>query len=185
MYSKENFFVLTGGPGAGKSTLLDALAQRGYDIVPEAGRTIIQQQQKQKGNALPWADTTAYSRLMLEKSIGDYHEFLTSTNTCFFDRGIPDVLGYVQLINGPEIPLFESAVAEYRYNPDVFILPPWKEIYQQDKERKQDFETAVATYQQMVETYSANGYTLIEVPHDVPTARATFVLNHLYTLRTL
>ncbi|SHL14397.1 Predicted ATPase [Chitinophaga jiangningensis] len=185
MHSKENFFILTGGPGAGKSTLLEALGQRGYDTVPEAGRIIIQEQVKLKGNALPWADTAAYSQRMLEKSIADYQEFLTTTNTCFFDRGIPDVLGYVQLINGPDTALYESAVAEFRYNTDVFILPPWKDIYQQDTERKQDFETAVATYRQMVETYTANGYTLIEVPHDVPTARATFVLNHLYTLRTL
>lgn len=185
MITKTNYFVITGGPGAGKSTLLEALGQRGYDTVPEAGRMIIQQQVKQQGNAVPWADTSAFSRLMLERSILDYNEYLTTTNTCFFDRGIPDVLGYVHLVNGPEIALYESAAAEYRYHTDVFILPPWQEIYQQDAERKQDFETAVATYEQMAATYTAHGYTLIEVPKDVPTARATFVLNHLYSLRTL
>lgn len=34
-------FVVTGGPGSGKTTLLDALAERGYRVVPESARSII------------------------------------------------------------------------------------------------------------------------------------------------
>jgi len=37
-------FVITGGPGSGKSTLIDALAGHGIFSMPEAGRSIIQDQ---------------------------------------------------------------------------------------------------------------------------------------------
>ncbi|MBV8252405.1 MAG: AAA family ATPase [Chitinophaga sp.] len=180
MFYKFNYYILTGGPGSGKSALLTDLQKRGYNAVPEAGRKIIQDQVKQNGNALPWGDTAAYSRLMLQQSIKDYQHFLTSTNTCFFDRGVPDVLGYVSLIKGPSIDLYQAAAATYRYNADVFILPPWEEIYETDTERKQDFQLAVDTYHQMKETYTSLGYDVIEVPKDVVTARSTWILNYLY-----
>ena len=44
------------------------------------------------------------------------------------------------------------------YNPIVFILPPWKEIYQTDNERKQDWQEAEHTYFQMKSTYEKYGY---------------------------
>ncbi len=37
-------FVITGGPGSGKTTLIDALAGHGIFSMPEAGRSIIQDQ---------------------------------------------------------------------------------------------------------------------------------------------
>ncbi|NIG54757.1 AAA family ATPase [Chitinophaga sp. Cy-1792] len=180
MYNKENFYILTGGPGSGKSTLLLELRQRGYDVVQESGRKVIREQIKHNGNALPWEDTAAYSQLMLKQATRDYKRYITSTNTCFFDRGVPDVLGYVSLIKGPSIATYEEAAANYRYNTDVFILPPWELIYENDAERKQDFQLAIATYEQMKKTYSSLGYNLIEVPKDVVAARATFILNYLY-----
>ncbi|MGQ3076085.1 MAG: AAA family ATPase, partial [Ferrovibrionaceae bacterium] len=36
--------VVTGGPGSGKSSLIDAMAQRGFRTMPEAGRAIIRDQ---------------------------------------------------------------------------------------------------------------------------------------------
>lgn len=63
--------------------------------------------------------------------------------------------------------------------PTVFILPPWEEIYAQDKERKQDMEVARATYETMKTTYKRYGYTLIEVPKGTVDERVTFVMNQL------
>ena len=84
-----------------------------------------------------------------------------------FDRGVPDVLGYLRLI-GLSIPAHvERAAQMFRYNRRVFIAPPWRDIFQIDAERKQSFEEAQATYEAMIETYSGLGYELIQLPLDL------------------
>jgi len=44
------------------------------------------------------------------------------------------------------------------------ILPPWQEIYKTDTERKQTWEEAVYTYQQLKLVYARYGYETINVP---------------------
>ncbi len=95
----------------------------------------------------------------------------------FFDRGVPDIIGYLHL-SGLTIPQHILRAAEhYRYNRKVFILPPWQEIYVQDAERKQNFDVAVSTYQAMVRTYTDLSYELIEVPTGTIESRTRFILN--------
>ncbi|MDH6308694.1 putative ATPase [Dysgonomonas sp. PFB1-18] len=176
---KTNFYIITGGPGVGKTTLLDELARRGYHYVPEVARDIIRQQIATGGDALPWADARKYSDMMLSRSVDDFVRLSVSDELYFFDRGIPDTYGYERLIGLDMSEKLKEAVAIYRYNPVVFILPAWKEIYETDSERKQDFEEAVATYHVMTEIYSELGYTPVEVPTLPVKERADFVLNQL------
>ena len=65
----------------------------------------------------------------------------------------------------------------WRYNDHVFILPPWKEIYRTDAERKQDWNEAVFTYNKMIQTYRSFQYNLVEVPKNSIEQRANFILN--------
>jgi predicted ATPase len=86
------------------------------------------------------------------------------------------VLGYLRLSNLP-VPLHvERAAQMFRYHRRVFIAPPWPEIFAQDKERKQSFEEARATYEVMVETYSSLGYELVSLPLDSVEERVRLVL---------
>ena len=70
----------------------------------------------------------------------------------------------------------EKAVELFRYNRKVFIAPPWEEIFEQDRERKQDFTEAVRTYETMVSTYIDKGYRLVELPRGSVEERVTFVI---------
>ena len=180
---KNNFFILTGGPGSGKTSLIKYLSDMGYNCISEVGRKIMKEQIINGGNALPWGDTKRYSELMLIESIRNYIAFQNNEDICFFDRGIPDVLGYVNLININQDQKYLDAVKKYRYNPTVYILPPWKEIYQNDEERKQDFEEAVATYAVMKETYTYAGYLLIEVPCGTIEERTNYILSDIMDRR--
>ena len=94
----------------------------------------------------------------------------------FFDRGLPDVLGYLRLEGLPVPPHLVPAVRAFHYNQRVFIAPPWVEIFAQDTERRQDFAEAVLTFEIMKETYSAYGYDLIELPRLPIPERVAFVL---------
>jgi predicted ATPase len=97
----ERLFVITGGPGSGKSTLIDALARRGVCSMLEAGRAIIQDQVAIGGEALPWADRRAFAELMLSWEMRSYRAALKRSGPVIFDRGVPDVLGYLRLSNLP------------------------------------------------------------------------------------
>ena len=173
----QTFHILTGGPGSGKSTLLEALIRLGCTGIGEAGRAVIRQQRSIGGNGLPWADRGEFSRLMFHHDLQAYRRARRHTGPVFFDRGIPDIIGYLRLC-GLAVPArLARAARRYRYSSTVFILPPWPAIYTQDAERKQDLATAEATYRMMWDTYRACGYTPIPVPRLRVEDRARFVLD--------
>jgi predicted ATPase len=179
MYYKQNGYIITGGPGAGKTSVLDVLQQQGNHVMPEVARDIIREQMAIDGPALPWRDTFLYKRIMGEKTIQAFHA--APETICFFDRGIPDVIAYGKLIGAPEDHVLEEAVRTHRCNQQVFIFPPWKEIYTTDTERKQDFTEAIATYNIIKETYVECGYELIEVYFGTMQERAAFIAGRVQT----
>lgn len=179
MVTRNNFHIFTGGPGAGKTTVLEALRMRGYACVEETGRKIIREQAAIGGNIHHNGDRIAYRDLMLSRAIADYERMSAQERPVFFDRGIPDLVGYNTLI-GSEIPQAMRAAAEiYRYNPEVFVFPPWQEIYANDVERKQDFAEAIATWQVVVDILPVFGYRVVEVPRASVEARVQFVLDRI------
>lgn len=176
MEHSERFFVITGGPGSGKSTLIDALEARGYARSIEAGRELIQDQVEIGGNALPWKNPAFFADLMLSWEMRSYRIARRSSGLVFFDRGVPDIAGYLRLMN-LTVPAHVVKAAEiFRYNRKVFIAPPWPEIFVQDRERKQDFDESVRTYRAMALTYEDLGHKLIELPRVSVEERVAFVL---------
>ncbi|MGB7600722.1 MAG: AAA family ATPase [Candidatus Sulfotelmatobacter sp.] len=172
----DRLFIITGGLGSGKSTVIDALAERGISTMPEGGRTIIRDQVAIGGNALPWLDRRAFAELMLSWEMRSHRMALALKGPVIFDRGVPDVLGYLRL-SGLSIPSHvERAAQMFRYNRRAFIAPPWPEIFQIDAERKQSFEEAQATYEAMIESYSGLGYELIQLPLISRQERVNFLL---------
>jgi len=173
--SADRFVVLTGGPGSGKSTLIAALAARGLSTMPEAGRAIIQDQVAIGGSALPWADRSAFAELMLRWELRSYRAAGERAGPVIFDRGVPDVVGYLRLC-GLLVPDHIARAAEtYRYHRRVFVAPPWEQIFTQDTERKQTFTEAKATCAVVSEVYEALGYELISLPLVPVEERADFV----------
>jgi len=171
------YYIFTGGPGSGKSTVLEALAQLDYIVVPEVGRTIIQQQMQSKGRALPWDDKQLFFEHMFEASLSDYRQ--QPHRLTFFDRGLLDSLGYATLEH-LSVSAKQSEIAQHTsYATTVFLFPPWQAIYQKDTERKQDFALAVQTYETMRTTYTSFGYQLVEVPCTTVEKRVEFILNYI------
>jgi len=174
----DNFFILTGGPGVGKTTLLRALEKEGFTIVDEVARHIIQDEVQKRGDALPWADKTKYAERMLSGSIDTFEkqQIACPHNVCCFDRGIPDTWAYAKMEKLDLSPELLERTTDYRYNPIVFILPPWEEIYATDEERRQSWEEALRTYHEIQDTYISAHYHLVEVPKTDVDARRDFVM---------
>lgn len=173
---KLNYFLFSGGPGAGKTTVIEQLTQLGHLTVPEVARDIIRHQHAIGGNATHDGDRISYTHLMLQKSIDDFKQHQLIEDTIFFDRGLPDLYCYnMEFCNGV-LPEVQDAIQCYHYNPQVFIFPPWPEIYCQDSERKQNFEEAIKTWHAVMEGYQACGYSPIEVPKLSVAERVEFIL---------
>jgi predicted ATPase len=170
---------VTGGPGSGKTTLVDALGAHGFPVMPEAGRAIIQDQMAIGGAALPWSDRFAFAELMLGWELRSYREAQRHAGPVLFDRGIPDVAGYLTLSGLPVGAHVARAVAAYRYRPEVFIAPPWPEIFTPDAERRQSLHEADATYHALAEAYSEAGYGLVPLPRAPVAERVRFVLSRI------
>jgi predicted ATPase len=174
-----NFYIISGAPGAGKTTLLTALSKHGFKHVEEAGRQIIQEQTRLGGNGTHLGDQVLFRELMLSRMIEHYTEVVGSETPVFFDRGIPGLLGYSKLI-GADTPLhLLKAVDLYRYNPIVFLAPPWPGIYREDQERKQSLDEAFRTYELLCDAYLENGYRIIELPQVSVEDRAALVLSQI------
>ncbi|REC47427.1 AAA family ATPase [Chryseobacterium pennipullorum] len=179
--TSSEFYVITGGPGAGKTTLVEELSRLGFRIVPEEGRKIIIEQAAAGGEALPWLNKKLFADLMFDASVTSYRKLkeIAGTETVFFDRGILDTIGYLQLENIPVPQEMEIRAREMAYNKVIFILPPWKDIYENDLERKQTFEVAVSTFECMKKIYTDYGYTVVEVPKAKVGVRAGFILDRI------
>ncbi|MGB5461899.1 MAG: AAA family ATPase [Aureibaculum sp.] len=172
-------YVITGGPGTGKTTLIQELEKRNYKCTPEISRQVTLMARKKGIDYLFLKDPLLFSKLLLEGREKQYLEAVNSdAPIVFFDRGIPDVHAYLNHFKTayPDVYLKKSSL--YRYD-GIFILPPWKDIYKNDQERFETYQSSVSIYNHLKEAYSMLDYDIIEVPYGKVQERTDFILDYL------
>ncbi len=175
----KQIVLLIGGPGSGKTTLINHLATQGHTCYPEISRQVTLEAQQQGIEQLFLEDPMLFSQKLLDGRIVQHiNAQKDSAEVVFIDRGIPDVLAYMDFIGDTYPDTFTQACRQYRYT-KVFILPVWDEIYQCDNERYEDLQTAHHIQDHLIASYTNFGYQLIHVPKTTIAERADFVLNHL------
>jgi predicted ATPase len=75
--------------------------------------------------------------MMFAVEMLSYRKAIELPGPVVFDRGIPDVIGYLRLCGLPVHVSMMAAAKRCRYAKRVFIAPPWLAIFEQDAERKQ------------------------------------------------
>ncbi len=166
--------LITGCSGGGKSTLLEALAERGHSVVEEPGRRIVAEELSGSGDALPWVDLAAFARRALAMARDDLDVAQAGPGTVFFDRGLIDAAVALRHVDGT--PLHVSLGASSPYEKDVFLAPPWPEIYTGDAERKHDFEAAEAEFHRLRDALDELGHTVHPLPKTSVAERVRFIL---------
>lgn len=153
--------VLTGAPGAGKTTLLDAAAAAGFRTSPEVARRILQ---APGGMALRDSDPLGFAEAMIEAHAHEFERHGGHAAPVLFDRGFPDVVGFLQVSGLPVSPEVDRACRTLRYSGPILRAPAWAAIYVQDAERIQDWEQAVASDEAVTAAWQHYGYDVIDLP---------------------
>jgi predicted ATPase len=173
----DRFVVLSGCSGGGKSTLLAELQRRGHATVEEPGRRIVRDEMAGNGAALPWVDAEAFLRRALALAAADFAAARVQPGWVFFDRGLIDAAAGLEHLTG------EPALAEvgrnHRYHRQVFLTPPWPQIYVTDPERRHGLNEAVAEYERLLQVYPALGYQVCILPKLGVAERADLILRAL------
>ncbi|MGQ1910262.1 AAA family ATPase [Marinifilum sp. RC60d5] len=178
--SKENRYIITGGPGSGKSSLLNALIKANYQGFEEISRIVIREQHKLGGDKLPWKNLQAFAEVCYER-MGKQLEKCEPDTLCFYDRGLPDIIAYMR--RGAlhiEEKYYEKCS---EYNNTVFIAPPWKDIFINDAERPESFSDSLEIYQFLKETYLELGFEIIELPKVTIPERVKFIEAYITTCK--
>lgn len=180
---KNKLIVISGCSGGGKSTLLSELANMGYSIVPEIGREVVKDQLNIDGTALPWKDAKSFCELLIKKSIDAYHQanqmYHVKHEVIFFDRSFIDGISWYQSQNYPDNDKYNYFINELKFYSTVFMVPPWKEIFSQDEERKHTFEDAINEYNRLMIMYPKYGYQISIIPKTTVKERIDFLLSKI------
>lgn len=171
--------VVTGGPGTGKTSVIELIEKNGFPCFHEISRSITLEAREQGIPQLFVSHPLLFSKKILEGRIQQFKEAASCTDQfIFMDRGLPDVVAYLEGVPLEVDAYFEEACFTYRYDM-VFLLPPWKEIYKVDNERHEDFEEALRIHGYLEQAYTRFGYAVQEVPLGTVAERTAFILNRL------
>lgn len=175
---EKQIYVITGGPGFGKTLIIEELKQSSYHCSGEFARELILSQQESGGDILPWKNAKLFQQNILQKRIA-FFDSVPDGSFAFADRGIPDQLAFARYrgFSSPEV-LIECA-EKYRYAPQVFVTPPWPEIFTNDAIRTETFEEAVRIHEFIVKTYVDLNYQIIELPLLPVKKRINYLLQNL------
>src|SRR5262245_41828339 len=116
--TKNNFFVITGGPGAGKTSLLENLVSQRYICIPETARQIIKGRLAR--GLTPRPEPNTFAKEIFDK---DWANFISNSilfSPVFFDRSFMDS---ALMLFDADTDSFDQIkdILSNRYNNKVFI----------------------------------------------------------------
>ncbi|RKE94932.1 AAA family ATPase [Ichthyenterobacterium magnum] len=171
--------VITGGPGTGKSSIINELKKRAFVCFDEVSRQVTLDARKKGIEQLFLTEPLLFSEMLLKARTQQFHDAEKIENEfAFLDRGLPDVLAYMDYVKSDYPSHFIEVCKAHIYD-QVFVLAPWQEIFISDSERYENFDQAVEIHENLLKTYKTYNYNLIDVPFGSIENRADFILDAL------
>src|SRR5262245_16302613 len=169
--------VFAGSPGGGKTTLLHALQLRGYAVVGDSARAVIQGRRSRLLSPRP--PQLEFAQSILRQDIQQYGEQASRSGLILFERGVVDALGMLHEAGALPDGELRAYLSAYPYHRQVFLFPPWEAIYTNDAERDQTLVEAARVCRGASEWYQRCGYEVVEVPKVSVAERCSYVLQVL------
>ena len=170
--------VITGGPGVGKTTVIELLRKRGYTVVDETAREIIEREMAKGSDVLPWKNLKAFQDSVFARQLEKETRAGESVGSIpiFLDRSIVD--GYAYSVLGNVFPVSDIArLAPGRYT-KVFLLERLPD-YVTDTSRIEDLQFAKDIHAEILKAYREFGYEVVHVPVLPPEERVDFIIRNL------
>jgi predicted ATPase len=145
----------------------------GYATVDESARAVIKE--RLALGLSPRQEPLIFAHEIFRRDVDKYRRHAGVPDWTFFDRGAVEALAMVHDASPLSPEDLRSILQEYQFHQSVFVLPPWRAIYDTDAERDQSFEEAVLVHGRVVTWYRECGYTPQEVPRLPVRERASFV----------
>lgn len=117
--------------------------------------------------------------MLLEGRLQQYKEAdHFENNIVFLDRGMPDVLAYMDYFGSEYPENFINTCQNNTYD-TVFILAPWKEIFKADSVRYETFDQSLLIHEHLLQLYKNFNYHLINIPFDTIQKRTDYIMESL------
>jgi predicted ATPase len=166
-------YVVTGGPSAGKHKVFVHLRELGLPCTEgKPAREIYRQFKERLGRHLQTLDRPEYSAEVLKAFIAEYRNH--GDGLRFYDRGIPDGLGWDRFYGTELSADLEQATRAYRYD-GVFVLNPLDPFADEADVVGEEREIR-RIHELIVEGYYDAGYDPIFVPADLAEIRVRTIL---------
>jgi predicted ATPase len=149
-------FIITGGPNSGKSAIIHLLSEKGYTVLGETARLIIET----KG-LFPWDDQKVFCQEIQREQLS--RERQLSGNIVFLDRSLVDPIAYAEVAGIQVDKTIYKYIDEAAYELDVFffeMLP----YYLTDEHRKETPDQALKVHERLRTVYTRLGFNLVDVP---------------------
>ncbi len=183
---KTKKIVITGSPSTGKTSVIEKLESLGYSCLHEVIREMTLESKREnetirfKSNPIiSVSDPEAFNSSILKARIQQYQSIRhTKEALFFFDRGIPDVLAYMDCFKQTYTINFTEACKNHPYDL-ILLMPPWKEIYATDNERFETYEESLLIHECLYNRYQQLGYEPTLVPKLSINERVNFILDRI------
>ena len=117
------------------------------------------------------------SQLLTKRKEQFYYAGTLDSDMVFFDRGLPDIVAYLDYIDFDIPERFKVVCQNHRYD-KVFILEPWKAIYTHDNVRYESFKQAIEIHKYIIKWYHVFNYELLTVPQESIEKRVVYILEN-------
>ncbi len=169
--------VITGGPSVGKVAVFEKLRELGFKCSEgEIAREIYRSHKQKLERHLLVGDRREYSIDVLNAFIKEYCDH--KNGTFFFNRGIPDGIGWERFFGLEPARELLDANKAYRYDA-VFVLDPVEKFEDEHdviwaKERESQ-----RIHQLIIQGYVDSGYDPIFVKPDFVEKRTKFIISNI------
>ncbi|NNK75292.1 MAG: ATP-binding protein [Maribacter sp.] len=183
---KAKKIVITGGPSTGKTAVIEQLEKEGYYCLHEVIRSMTSEEKNQEVKlkivSNPIVSVSNPKQFNLQILQARVEQFKTAqkarSEMVFFDRGIPDILAYMDCFKQTYDAIFSDACKNHRYD-KIFLMPPWEEIHTTDKERYESFEESLQIHNCLKNSYVQHAYDVTTVPKGTINERIAFIIEQV------
>jgi len=171
-----NWYVIAGGVCSGKTSVIKELERRGYPVVEETARELIDEGINE-GKTLEEArgDVLSFQRRVVRRQ-EEKEALLPKDTQVFLDRGNPDARAFLAFNSIVEPEDVTDAIGRATYG-KVFMLEPIR--FESDYYRVETSDDIERLHAEHVRAYESLGHEIVSVPVMPVPERVNFILDHL------